>query len=121
MPPDGVLLTTKLADILGVVRGDTLTVEVLEGERPKRVVSVVGVVDELIGLSAYMARESLNRLLREGSAVSGAFLAVDAAVEDVDEGEERLEGVLGKLRYFRLSLFRFRRCCTMILCMHDNI
>jgi putative ABC transport system permease protein len=43
------------------------------------VVPVVGVVDELIGLSAYMARESLNRLLREGGAVSGAFLAVDAA------------------------------------------
>ena len=79
VPPDGVLLTTKLAEILGVVRGDTLTVEVLEGERPVRLVPVAGVVDELIGLSAYMARASLSRLLREGGAVSGAFLAVDAA------------------------------------------
>jgi len=52
-------------------------VEVLEGARPTRTVAVAGVVDELIGLSAYMDRHALNRLLQEGETCSGAFLAVD--------------------------------------------
>jgi len=78
VPPDGMLLTTKLAEILGVSRGDRVTVEVLEGERPIRKVSVVGTVDELVGLSAYMDVDALNRLMREGGTVSGAFLTVDS-------------------------------------------
>jgi putative ABC transport system permease protein len=78
VPPEGVLLTTKLAEILDVSPGDMLTVEVLEGERPVRTVPVVGVVDELVGLSAYMDVRALNRLMREGGSVSGAFLSVDA-------------------------------------------
>jgi putative ABC transport system permease protein len=77
IPPDGVLLTKKLADILGTKTGDTVQVEVLEGERPKREVRVAGTVDEMIGLSAYMRIESLNRMMREGPSISGAYLAVD--------------------------------------------
>lgn len=78
MPSDGVLLTKKLAEILGVSTGNIVTVEVLEGARPIRQLCVTGIVDELIGLSAYMELEALNRLMREGSTVSGAYLAVDA-------------------------------------------
>ena len=79
VPPDGVLLTTKLAEILAVSSGDVLTVEVLEGERPVRTVPVAGVVDELVGLSAYMDVRALNQLMRESGTVSGAFLSVDAS------------------------------------------
>jgi putative ABC transport system permease protein len=79
VPPDGVLLTTKLADILGVVPGEVVTVEVLEGERPVRGVPVAGVVDELVGLSAYMDVRALSHLMREGGSVSGAFLSLDAS------------------------------------------
>ena len=77
IPPDGLLLTEKLAEILGTRVGDTLAVEVLEGERPKRFVPVVGIVDEMIGLSAYMDLAALNRMMREGPSISGAYLAAD--------------------------------------------
>jgi putative ABC transport system permease protein len=77
LPPDGLVLTRKLAEVLGVRPGDILTVEVLEGERPVRQVPVVRLVDELIGLSAYMDVSGLNRLMREGKTVSGAYVAVD--------------------------------------------
>ncbi len=80
MPPGGLLLSAKLAQLLGVVPGDAVTVEVLEGERPVRQVIVAGVVDELIGISVYMDIRALNRLMREGSTLSGAFLAVDSSV-----------------------------------------
>ena len=76
-PHDGLLLTTKLAEVLGVSPGQTLTVEVLEGKRPIRQLPVTATVDELIGLSVYMNVEALNRLMDEGASSSGAFLMVD--------------------------------------------
>ncbi|HSE26149.1 MAG TPA: FtsX-like permease family protein [Pyrinomonadaceae bacterium] len=78
LPPEGLLLTTQLAEILGVKPGQSVTVEVLEGARPVLEVAVAGTVDELIGLSAYMDLRALNRLLQEGQTSSGAFLMVDS-------------------------------------------
>jgi putative ABC transport system permease protein len=77
MPPEGVVLTDYLAGILGVRPGDSLTIEVLEGERPVRQVPVVGVVREFIGLSAYMRLDALNRLMREGPSISGVYMTAD--------------------------------------------
>jgi putative ABC transport system permease protein len=78
LPPRGVVLTDYLAGILGISPGEMLTVEVLEGERPVREVPVAGLVTEFIGASAYMEISALNRLMREGNAVSGAYLATDS-------------------------------------------
>jgi putative ABC transport system permease protein len=81
-PLEGLVLTTRLARILGVSAGDEVQVEVLEGERPVRRIAVAGDVDEQLGLSAYLDVRTLQRLLREGGTVSGAFLRVDAAAQD---------------------------------------
>ncbi len=77
VPPDGLLMTDVLAQQLGVRVGDRVDVEVLEGQRPQRNVALVGLTHELTGSSAYMQRGALNRLLREGDVVSGAFLGVE--------------------------------------------
>jgi putative ABC transport system permease protein len=77
LPLDGVLLTRKLGEMLGVSAGDRLTVEVLEGSRPTRTITVAGLVDELLGISAYMDIQALNQLMQEGATISGAYLAVD--------------------------------------------
>lgn len=78
LPPDGLVLTTKLAELLHVEPGDSLTMEVLEGDRPVKTVTLAATVDELVGVSAYMDRHALNRLMQEGGTLSGAFLKVDA-------------------------------------------
>jgi putative ABC transport system permease protein len=83
LPASGLLLTGKLAQVLGVSPGAGITVEVLEGERPVRVVPVLGLVDEPMGTLAYMDADGLHRLLREGRTISGAALAVDR--RDVNE------------------------------------
>jgi putative ABC transport system permease protein len=77
LPSEGLVLNTKLAEILGVSPGETLQVEVLEGKRPIRPVVVTQLVDEMIGLSAYMDLRALHRLLEEEPTVSGAYLSVD--------------------------------------------
>ncbi len=77
VPTEGILLGDYLGKTLGIRPGDRLTVEVLEGSRPVRQVSVAGLVSEYVGMSAYMERSALNRLMREGDVVSGAYLATD--------------------------------------------
>lgn len=83
LPPDGLVLTRTLAGMLHVRPGDALTVEVMEGERPVRAVHVAALVDELVGLAAYMNLDALNRLMQEGHAISGAYLRVDPAEAEV--------------------------------------
>ncbi len=82
IPAEGLLLTDHLGEKLGVGAGDILTVQVLEGARPLLQVPVAGLVSEFIGLASYMDIAALNRLMREGPAISGAFLAVDPAARE---------------------------------------
>ena len=77
LPEDGVILTDYLAELLQIRVGDMLTVEVLEGSRPTVEVQVVGLTKQYLGVSGYMQRRALNRLLSEGDVISGAYLAVD--------------------------------------------
>ncbi len=82
VPPGGVVLTDYLAnDILHVKPGDMLTVEVLEGSRPVRQVPVLGITRQYLGVSAYMQKDSVNALMREGNTVTGAYLAVEPGTE----------------------------------------
>jgi putative ABC transport system permease protein len=78
LPPHGVVLTDYLAGILQVQPGDMLTVEVLEGNRPVRQAPVAGLIKEYVGVAAYMQLPALNRLMREGDAISGAFIETDS-------------------------------------------
>lgn len=78
LPPEGVVLTDYLAAFLGIRPGDRLTVEILEGSRPVREIPVVKLVTEYIGMNAYMDLEGLNRFMREGHALSGAYVTVDS-------------------------------------------
>ncbi len=79
LPPDGIVLTDYLGNMLGIKAGDMLTIEVLEGNRPVRQVPVVALVRQYIGVMGYMDRAALNRLMREGDLASGAYLTVDSA------------------------------------------
>lgn len=82
LPLSGLVLTKKLADILDVHPGDTVRVEAIEGRRPVRNFPVTGIVDELLGLSAYINIKDLNDFMFEGSVASGAFLLVDSQQQE---------------------------------------
>lgn len=77
MPKSGILLTDYLGAMLGITEGDMLTVEVLEGSRPSLQVPVVGLVKQYIGLMGFMDLSALNRMMKEGNAISGAYLSID--------------------------------------------
>jgi len=79
LPPSGLLVGRKLAEVLRVRTGDSLRLEVLEGRRPVLSAPVAGLVDEYLGLGLYMEIGALRRLLGEGDTLTGAYLEIDPA------------------------------------------
>ncbi|MFG0254642.1 MAG: ABC transporter permease [Rhodopirellula sp. JB053] len=94
VPDFGIMLNTKLAEILGVRIGDLVIVEVLEDKRPTLTIEVAALVEEYSGVNAYMNKQRLHEALRESNVASGAFLKVDAnRIETVFAELQRRPGV----------------------------
>ena len=76
VPRQGLALPGKLASLLRVGVGDRVTLQPV-GSRRTLELPVARIVEQYIGLDAYMDLEALNALLPDGAAISGADLAVD--------------------------------------------
>ena len=81
IPPDGLVLTRKLAQMLAIVPGDVITVEQMEGRRVTFTRPVVKLSDEPLGTSAYMDSAALAAALGEAGEISAALLQVDPSRE----------------------------------------
>lgn len=75
-PQGGLLITDRLATRLGLVTGDWVRVELMEGQRQVLQLPVNGLITEILGMNAYIERRTLNKLLREGDVINQATLAV---------------------------------------------
>ncbi|HXJ58560.1 MAG TPA: FtsX-like permease family protein [Verrucomicrobiae bacterium] len=78
LPPVGIVMSSKLGEVLGAKLGDPVVVEVLEGKRTTATVPVVGFSEDFAGVICHMERRALNRLLGEGDIINGASFCVDA-------------------------------------------
>lgn len=76
-PPHGVILSSKLADVLGAKIGDTLVLEALEGRRPVATMQLMALAEDFTGIAAYMDLHAINRFLGEGDVITGASLTLD--------------------------------------------
>ncbi|MDX1443628.1 MAG: FtsX-like permease family protein [Gammaproteobacteria bacterium] len=96
LPKQGLLLSEYHAAELGVMAGDRVSVELLEGRRPVFETTVAAVVREYVGASSYMHIETLNALLFEPGRASGAWLATDALLDaKIDAHLRELPAVAG--------------------------
>ena len=62
LPPGGLLVSQKLAEILAVGVGDWVELEVLDGKKPIRQVMIAGTLQDFAGLSVYMDLDALRQL-----------------------------------------------------------
>jgi putative ABC transport system permease protein len=76
LPPRGIIMSAKLASVLQVRPGDSVTARTLEGREREITVPVVGFAEDFAGMAAYMELNALNRLLLEGDRISGAHVVV---------------------------------------------
>lgn len=78
-PPQGMLLTERVASILAVRTGDMVEIELLDKGHRRLRAPVTGIVQSYFGLGAYMDRAALARLLGDGGRVSAVRIAADAS------------------------------------------
>ena len=77
IPPEGLVMSTVLAQKLGVGIGDHVWLELREGRRPVREVRVVRLFETMIGMPAYMDARALDELLLERPSLEYVNLLVD--------------------------------------------
>lgn len=78
LPESGLVLSTVLAEKLGVQPGDRVWVDVREGRRPTAQLPVVALFETGIGMPAYIHFEALHRLLDERPRIGYVSLLLDA-------------------------------------------
>ena len=99
IPEGGVLLTNILAEILGVKPGETVEVELKEGDRSTRTLTVTGLIDEAFGIQGYLSKEALHEVLREAPTSSMALMRIDPALEtEVQSRLKEIPAVQGVMR-----------------------
>jgi putative ABC transport system permease protein len=76
VPGQGLALPTKLADLLQVGVGDNITVQPI-GSSTRYDLPVAQIIEQYVGLDAYMSLEAMNAMLDQPSAISGAYLQVE--------------------------------------------
>jgi putative ABC transport system permease protein len=100
VPENGIMLTSKLAEILGVEVGENVRVEMLEGDRRATTVRVSALAAEPFGLQGHMRMRSLQRAFGEQATASIALLRIDpreyARTEPKLKELPRVGGVLRK-------------------------
>jgi putative ABC transport system permease protein len=96
---------------------------VLEGARPEGDVPIAALVDDSLGLQAFMHVDALHRFLGEGDVVTGAAVTLDGASRDRFYREvKRMPLVAGiALREVTLQNFRDTMAETMNLSIFLNV
>lgn len=108
LPEEGVVLSKSLAGLLGVGVGDTVRVELLEGDRRTLHVPVSGVSLGYIGLGAVADLGALARLLGEEPRATGARLRLDPAEAEAFFAAVKATPQAGFLTLRDITLGRFR-------------
>jgi putative ABC transport system permease protein len=102
---DGIVMTDRLAEKLGLRVGDKVIVETLEGRQAVLRVPLVATVREMMGLNAYMERRALNRLLGEDDLITQYAVKTlrgrEAGLLEAIKGLPRVAGAFSKAALWR--------------------
>lgn len=79
IPTAGLMMSSVLAERLGVVPGDSVQIELLDGLREVRPAVLTRTVEDLLGLSAWMSLEAMNEWLGEEPVATSALLRTDGS------------------------------------------
>ncbi|MBN2447707.1 MAG: ABC transporter permease [Phycisphaerae bacterium] len=77
IPPEGIVMARKLAEILAVDAGDALELVPVRGRREPVRVHVASIVDSFLGLDCYADIGYLSRIVGESAAVNSLQVQVD--------------------------------------------
>jgi putative ABC transport system permease protein len=121
LPESGLAISSWLAKILGVHVGDSVDVDLLEGQRRTVSLPVTALVEDYFGIQGMMDSEALARLMREAPAVNG----VNASL-DTNEWQRFYDAIkqmptVSSLALQRVSLANFRAVIAVLVTAMGNI
>lgn len=108
LPPVGIAISQKLAEVLDARPGDNLRLETLGREQGVFELRVSKVIQGYIGLGAYMPLDTLSRLLGEDRLVSGVNLMLDDNRLDAFYDEVKATPSIHAISLIRRAMHRFR-------------
>lgn len=115
LPESGLAISSYLAGVLGARVGDSVEVDLLEGDRRTVVVPIAALVEDYFGIRAMMDADALARLLREAPSVNAVNVSLDqsrvAQLYAVVKGTPAVAGVA--LKQTALANFRSTLAVTI--------
>ena len=108
LPPQGIVVSERLATVLSLAAGDHVEIEVLEGRRRTLTVTVTEIIKSYFGLVVYMDIAAVNNLLDEGPRFTGVHVAYDAAREKDFFAAAKKTPSISSIALQNRSLIRFR-------------
>jgi putative ABC transport system permease protein len=108
MPESGIAISAALARILQAKTGDIVEIELLERERRPVRLPVTAIIEGYLGLMAYMDLPAVNRLMREGTMISGVHMLIDPLQGEALFKRLKATPVANFIALQRVSLKKFR-------------
>ncbi len=81
--PQGIILSERVAEKLHLLPGQGVEIELVERNNRITTVTVTGLAQSYVGMTAYMSVDALDRLMRDGQRISGSKVTVDS--NDIDQ------------------------------------
>lgn len=107
-PGTGLMLSRRVADLLHLEVGDLADVILLERDRRVVRLPVTSLVESLVGLAAYARNDVLDRLVGDGTRLSGVRIAVDGARLSELYAAVKRTPAIGSIALQGVSRMRFR-------------
>ncbi len=100
LPQQGIVLSDRLANHLDAEIGDTLDMEVLQGQRGHFEVPVTGIIEQYFGIGAYMDLDYLSTLLQRQPLVNSVNISIDEnALNELYEQVKAAPNIAGIVRW----------------------
>ena len=121
LPEEGLAVSAWLANLLGVRVGDTVEIDLLEGQHRTVTVPITATVEDYFGIRGMMDSQALARLMRESPATNSVHVSLDPnALDDFYATIKKVPIVAG-LALQRVSLTNFRAATGIILTLMGSI
>lgn len=108
LPPFGIVINERLAQVLDLRRGDTAEIELLDGRKTIKTVIIAGIITAYFGLDAHMTLTGLNEFLDEGPTINGVHISYDTSREPELFKAVKATPAIGAIALQRIAVERFR-------------
>ncbi|WP_434725279.1 ABC transporter permease [Mesorhizobium sp. RIZ17] len=121
LPESGLAISDKLASILKVRVGDTVEVDLLDGERRTVSLPIAALVEDYLGIRGMMDQEAISKLLREAPMANGVSVSLDRNRRDEFYTAVKALPVVSSLALQMASLATFRDAVAILVTTMSSI